>query len=65
MKVGFVGFRSCGKTTIFNVLTGLKVSTGPHAEESKPHLGTIKVYDPGVKGLEKHLEVARCLSSAL
>ena len=45
MKVGIVGFRGSGKTTVFNALTGLHAEVGGfHGEESK-NLGIIKVPD--------------------
>jgi ribosome-binding ATPase len=46
MKVGLIGLRGAGKTTLFNVLTGLQA--GGKAEV---HLGVIKVPDPRVDRL--------------
>lgn len=47
MKVGLIGLRGCGKTTIFNVLTGQRAATGSYGGSTKGeiHLGVIKVPD--------------------
>ena len=57
MKVGIVGFRGSGKTTIFNALTGLRAQTGAHAKRKKPHLGAIKVPDERVETLGRMLKL--------
>ena len=44
MKVGLIGHRGSGKTTIFNMLTGLHVQVGGYAA-GEVHLGVIKVPD--------------------
>jgi ribosome-binding ATPase YchF (GTP1/OBG family) len=51
MKVGIVGFRSVGKTTIFNALTGLHAQVGGYGDASRPNLGVIKVPDERVVAL--------------
>jgi GTP-binding protein YchF len=51
MKVGLVGFRGAGKTTIFNALTGLRAQVGGYGDASRPNLGVIKVPDPRVLAL--------------
>ena len=43
MKVGIVGFRGAGKTTIFNALTGLRAQVGGYGDVTRPNLGVIKV----------------------
>jgi ribosome-binding ATPase len=50
MKVGIVGFPGCGKTTIFNALTGLQAQTG-FGGKTKENMGSIKVPDPRVDRL--------------
>jgi GTP-binding protein YchF len=46
MKVGLIGLRGAGKTTIFNMLTGLKVQVGEfRGGKDEVHLGVIKVPD--------------------
>jgi GTP-binding protein YchF len=48
MKVGIVGFRGAGKTTLFNALTGLQAQVGGYATGARPNLGVIKVPDARV-----------------
>ena len=45
MKVGLIGHRGAGKTTIFNMLTGLQAQVGGFAGKEEVHLGVIKVPD--------------------
>ena len=45
MKVGLIGHRGAGKTTIFNMLTGLQAQVGGFAGKEDVHLGVIKVPD--------------------
>ncbi len=45
MKVGLIGHRGAGKTTIFNMLTGLQAQVGGFAGKEEIHLGVIKVPD--------------------
>jgi len=51
MKVGIVGFRGAGKTTIFNALTGLHAQVGGYGDVTRPNLGVIKVPDERVGAL--------------
>ena len=51
MKVGIAGFPRCGKTTIFNALTGQQAHVGGFGEPGKVHLGTIKVPDARIDRL--------------
>ena len=44
MKVGILGFSGSGKTTVFNLLTGLSADVGPGGGRT-PNLGVIKVPD--------------------
>src|SRR5512135_765162 len=53
MKIGLVGFPGCGKTTVFNALTGLSAETGYGAAKGKTNLGTVKVPDQRVDALSK------------
>jgi len=54
MKVGLVGFRGVGKTTIFSALTGLRASVGfQQGQPDKVNLGVIKVPDPRLDALAK------------
>ena len=45
MKVGIMGLKGSGKTTIFNSLTGQAAKTGGYSSEQEIHLGLIKVPD--------------------
>jgi hypothetical protein len=45
MKVGLIGHRGAGKTTLFNMLTGLQAQVGGHGGKEEVHLGVIKVPD--------------------
>lgn len=44
MRVGLVGFASCGKTTVFNALTGLAAEVG-YGGRDRANVGVIKVPD--------------------
>jgi GTP-binding protein YchF len=45
MKVGLIGPPGAGKTTIFNMLTGLEAQVGGYRGKEDVHLGVIKVPD--------------------
>lgn len=51
MKVGLIGHRGAGKTTIFNMLTGLQAHTGGFGAKEEIHLGVIKVPDARIDKL--------------
>lgn len=51
MKVGLIGHRGAGKTTIFNMLTGLQAQVGGFGGKEEVHLGVIKVPDPRIDKL--------------
>jgi len=51
MKNGLVGFPGCGKSTVFNALTGLAAETGYGAARGKTNLGAVKVPDARVDAL--------------
>ena len=51
MKVGLIGHRSAGKTTIFNMLTGLQAQVGGFGGKEEIHLGVIKVPDARIDKL--------------
>jgi ribosome-binding ATPase len=51
MKVGLIGHRGAGKTTIFNMLTGLQAQVGGYGGKEEVHLGVIKVPDSRVDKL--------------
>jgi GTP-binding protein YchF len=51
MHVTLVGLALCGKTTVFNALTGQQLATGPGAGRPEAHLGVVKVPDERLAGL--------------
>src|SRR6185295_876259 len=51
MKVGLIGPRGAGKTTIFNMLTGLQAQVGGFGGKEEVHLGVIKVPDARIDKL--------------
>ena len=53
MKVGLIGQRGAGKTTIFNMLTGLQAQVGGFAGKEEIHLGVIKVPDTRIDKLSQ------------
>jgi len=53
MKVGLIGHRSAGKTTVFNMLTGLQAQVGGYGGKEEVHLGVIKVPDARVDKLSQ------------
>src|SRR3990170_625490 len=50
MKIGLVGFAGSGKTTVFKLLTGLRVPVGFGGEL---HVGTVRVPDERIDRLSK------------
>ncbi len=53
MKVGLIGHRGAGKTTIFNMLTGLQAQVGGFGGKEDVHLGVIKVPDARIDKLSR------------
>ncbi|MFH0924979.1 MAG: DUF933 domain-containing protein [bacterium] len=51
MKVGIMGLKGSGKTTIFNSLTGLTAKTGGYSSGEEVNLGLIKVPDKRIDTL--------------
>jgi ribosome-binding ATPase len=51
MKVGLIGHRAAGKTTLFNMLTGLQAQVGGYGGKEEVHLGVIKVPDARIDKL--------------
>src|SRR2546422_171615 len=56
MKVGLIGHRGAGKTTIFNMLTGLQAHVGGFGGKEEVHLGVIKVPDARIDKLSELFE---------
>jgi GTP-binding protein YchF len=53
MKVGLIGHRGAGKTTLFNMLTGLQARVGSFGGKEEVHLGVIKVPDARIDKLSQ------------
>jgi hypothetical protein len=53
MKVGLIGHRGVGKTTIFNMLTGLQAQVGGFGAKEDIHLGNIRVPDNRIDRLSQ------------
>ena len=55
MKIGLIGRRGAGKTTVFNMLTGLGAQVGgyPGGDKGDIHLGVIKVPDQRIDRLSE------------
>lgn len=53
MKLGLIGHRGAGKTTIFNMLTGLQAHVGGFGGKEEIHLGVIKVPDARIDKLSQ------------
>ena len=53
MKIGLIGHRGAGKTTIFNMLTGLQAQVGGFGGKEEVHLGVIKVPDARIGKLSQ------------
>lgn len=43
MKIGILGFPKVGKTTLFNLLTGLEINTDKFSEDKKIHTGAVSM----------------------
>ena len=59
MKVGLVGFARSGKTTIFNVLTGMSAEVGSFETKREAAIAVLKVPDPRVDALAEIVEPDR------
>jgi GTP-binding protein YchF len=53
MKIGLIGHRGAGKTTIFNMLTGLQAQVGGFGGKEEVHLGVIRVPDARIDKLSQ------------
>src|SRR5215468_9722690 len=53
MKIGLIGHRAAGKTSVFNMLTGLQAHVGGYGGKEEVHLGVIKVPDARVEKLSQ------------
>ena len=53
MRIGLVGLPGCGKSTVFNALTGLSAATGYGGRSGRANMGSVKVPDARVDGLSE------------
>ena len=59
MKVAIVGLRHCGKTTLFNAVTGGVAEVGSYSSALKPNIGVRKVADARLDVLARLTKSAR------
>lgn len=49
MRIGLIGLTKSGKTTIFNALTGMDITTDQYsASKDEPNLAVVQVTDPRI-----------------
>lgn len=65
MKAAIVGLRHCGKTTLFNALTGGVAEVGSYSSALKPNIGVRKVDDPRLQVLAKLTRSARIVPAEI
>jgi GTP-binding protein YchF len=53
MKLGMIGFPACGKTSLFNAVTGSSQPVGQYAGTAHTALGTVRVHDPRMYRLKE------------
>jgi len=53
MKLGIIGFPACGKTSLFNAVTGSNQPTGQFNNMPGAHLATVRVHDPRMHKLKE------------
>jgi len=66
MKIGILGFHGCGKTTVFNALTGSHAHMAPYADgRSQPHVSVVKVPDKRLDQLALVLKPPRLVHATV
>ena len=54
MKIGLIGLTKSGKTTIFNALTGMDITTDQYsASKDEPNIAVVQVTDPRIGSLRE------------
>ena len=53
MKLGIIGFPACGKTSLFNSVTGAAQPVGQYSATPGVHLATVRVHDPRMYRLKE------------
>ncbi|HUO46995.1 MAG TPA: DUF933 domain-containing protein [Acidimicrobiia bacterium] len=65
-RLGIVGFANCGKTTLFNALTGLSASTAPHPFSTvEPMPGVARIPDALLEQVGKLEKSAKVVPATL
>ena len=65
MKAGIIGLSLCGKTTLFNILTGRNVETGGYSGGSGPNVGIVKVPDDRIDFLSSVFQPKKTTYAAI
>ncbi len=63
MEVGIIGLPGCGKTTLFNSLTGLNVD--PFAGGQKPNVGMANIPDPRLGTIAQYIPPQKIIHAPL
>ncbi|HYG78135.1 MAG TPA: redox-regulated ATPase YchF [Planctomycetota bacterium] len=53
MKLGLIGFPACGKTSLFNAVTGSALPVGQYSNTPGIHMATVRVHDPRMYRLKE------------
>jgi GTP-binding protein YchF len=53
MKLGIIGFPACGKTSLFNSVTGSNQPVGQYTGTAGIHMATVRVHDPRMYRLKE------------
>lgn len=66
MKIGLIGLQNCGKTTIFNALTGLEAEvTAYSSQKPEPNIGVVDVPDERIDWLSEHYQPKKTIHATI
>lgn len=66
MKIGLIGLRKTGKTTIFNALTRMDIATDQFSSaKDEPNIAVVQVADPRIKALSAMYKPKKTTPAAL
>jgi hypothetical protein len=66
MKIGLLGFNGCGKTTVFNALSGSHSAMAPYAAgRTQPHVAVVKVPDKRLDELAALLKPSKIVHATV